>query len=1455
MKKRIFGMLLMGAMVVASMSMFTSCKDYDDDINKNAADITALKAELANLRTQLASDLSAATASLNTAIAAKADAKTVTDLAGQVSDLNTALAGKADAKAVTDLAAEVAGLKAKIDAIDLSGYATTESLSGYATAAKAEELAGLIAALTGKVDGLADAAKVAAVEKNLEIQAKALENLTKQVEELSKKGYDDTAIKKEISDLQAAIKSFAKSSDVTTLTKTVNDLSDKINKSGIEKINVLEVLVNKKLTSLVLKPNFYWEGIEGIEVPFISQTPVFVEKGEYKFKYQLTNAPAGSGVVDVKVAKHMGWLNTDASYVNRELSIYVNAPVKAHHETWPATAAEIAKVKKVDIAYGAVAQYHVNPSAADLEGATIGFYDHSAPTYTRGDAAPSIKPVAKEATFAKDGKYNKFANGILTVPFTVDYAQVLKYFIGWTKSQTNNWEGLAGAAKESWFANAGNDDKDNDTWAYNGNLPYVSLQVTTPANEKKGISEAFSVNSDYAVVVPARYTIVALADKAPEKTLDLTTFVVPSDAANTAKPEHQIRANHLYETVGYDDNGVRATDATLANQKWNVNTAYGAIPMPATHSVKYDGTIDLMDFVETHYDYTTFAQYGKSTTDQTMSEELMAQLGLSYKFTVIDYWIGASATSESAHIQQSDGKAKGSLFTPRSVTEDGATIKDKPATREVVDREPLVRVDLVDANGNIIRYGYIKIRIVADKATVSDLEVSININKDFYMNCGDEGQITWSQVENLILSKLGSAGMTKQEFEKNYKLDVYGDYKFMPYIDHTKITGDTDNDGPLSTKSWQAKRYVKDGTAYKPAIDGDKVECDDDSIAKWTNTNNHFGEIWYTPHDNSTEGHNWDEQTNVLIWNLYPGDGTAMPAYRTTYVAGAMAKTQAGGMTKAKYHALRTAVGIDYNNHKSTKALSTVVRFINKTTGASVYVTLIIPETKIEFNWGEIANKDWSHWWKINTQNFGVEQATSPYWDEFDTHMNTPVPAYVGYKWLTVNDFKQDLRDYWHDPAEMIQMKGTAGKYSNFTATAPGVVPTTDFIFVTPKDKLNSDGVSAAADGTWVVTGASGTKWTLKITADGKKIQAVKKGTAVYGPEDVCELRANPEDGKTSVLYYHGLENAANLYPAATDLVNKSGRYDETGAKRFGAGTAMGEQADAQYLAKNVDETFTAYIKINVTHYCYDPLISKQYFNVRVLRPINVAGKEKKIKDIPNVMQKISLRDLVDIVDYRDIPVVGRYAAAQAAANNAFGIASPKWDDVSNGVMTGTGTVKVQNAGVPYEFYKVSDLAVMYSEILSDHQAPYAFREAGALRTASAIQAALAAGNVKAVKDIPSLRGGLEGKDYTVATNPRVLSLWSNDADHSLKVENTWAIAQLVDMTQTDTHSRGIGKIEYTNNSGITQLFHIYVPIAVKYNWGNIKKDNAFGKPAKLDNNYTQKVWAVITVDPSYLGE
>ncbi len=44
--------------------------------------------------------------------------------------------------------------------------------------------------------------------------------------------------------------------------------------------------------------------------------------------------------------------------------------------------------------------------------------------------------------------------------------------------------------------------------------------------------------------------------------------------------------------------------------------------------------------------------------------------------------------------------------------------------------------------------------------------------------------------------------------------------------------------------------------------------------------------------------------------------------------------------------------------------------------------------------------------------------------------------------------------------------------------------------------------------------------------------------------------------------------------------------------------------------------------------------------------------------------------------------------------------------------------------------------------------------------------------------------------------------------------------------------------LAYTNNGGVVQPFHIYVPISIEYSWGAVAK-------------WTQKVWAVITVDPT----
>ena len=85
MKRKIFSTLLMGAFFIASMSMFTSCKDYDDDINDLQAQIdkAALKTDLDNLSSTLTSVKTTADNALAQATANKADVQAAKDAATQ----------------------------------------------------------------------------------------------------------------------------------------------------------------------------------------------------------------------------------------------------------------------------------------------------------------------------------------------------------------------------------------------------------------------------------------------------------------------------------------------------------------------------------------------------------------------------------------------------------------------------------------------------------------------------------------------------------------------------------------------------------------------------------------------------------------------------------------------------------------------------------------------------------------------------------------------------------------------------------------------------------------------------------------------------------------------------------------------------------------------------------------------------------------------------------------------------------------------------------------------------------------------------------------------------------------------------------------------------------------------------------------------------------------------------
>ena len=1505
MKRKIFSKLLMGAFLIASVSMFVSCKDYDDDISKNSADITALKSQLSALESSLTSqlnsaksDLASAKSALETAIASKADASTVSSLSEKVTDA----IGR-----ISALEAQIKTLDEYAKKADLANYATAEDVADIAAAllvvngnidaveGQIEALKSLIETVSGKV--LTEEELTALIVKNaaaktLETQVEALEKFQKEVKDANYlTAADLEGINKKIADLEKAIEEAQKieipeiDMDAITaaLTSQFQSLNDQINELA-EGLSTINMLINKKLTSIVLKPDFYWEGIEGIETAFLT-TPQFVENGTYDFDYQVTGYTEGDDVIKVHVDKVMAWEAFDKN--NQEVKLcsetlktwdpyFYNLKPRGTSSTaythfslidqdgialaasWvdPKDATNKLTLQYVTIAPLAEAKYHINPSSADLDGMSYSFFQNTAEVYTRADGK-SIKatPAADKITFDK---------GILTVPFSVDYATVWDYFAKWAYDnntfaywQNNDywwslyesgnepvWDDAHGwswvnyqtgtavdaegnvvsVVTDVWWGNSkASAYGSSNYWDSKGNfvqqvapLPFISL--TAAVNDT-------TVNSDYAVVVPATYTIVALADNKPNTSLDRNTFV-----SNHSNIMNHIRDNHLYETVG-----VKGTYDFVGEtpNRYTANSP-GAIPSPATHDVAYRDTIDLLPFIETHYSYTTYTRYGQSTVDKVMTKALMEKLGLHYEFKEIDYTIGKNSTSESQHIQHI-GDAKSGQFAPRSVdVNTGKRIDNKEAGREVIDREPLVRVDLVTEDGKIIRYGYIKLRITETKNSLDDVNVEFELT-DAYMNCGDQLRLTWYQVEAGILAKLNDGkGMTKYEFERNYYFVNEGGYTDMPANWNGALYSTA-----AANKFYGVRYTEKDGKIVEAADasnENDAVNAFD--YTKWTVDNNWFGRVWYTPHDNATEAHGWDEQTNVLVWDLH--------GYNEEESAGVPYRGNMNGLyTPNLFDKLISVAGASYESKGlSTKAISTIVRFKNKNNDTYVNVKLIIPVGKLHFEYGAVGNKDWSHWFEFNSANVGTKDEAKPYWNEFDAHVNPFKPSNNGYRHLDVYSYNQLLTDNWLDPTQMIEMLGEKAKFSKFYAPTAPVV---SFLFTYPVKDLNSKDVSATTielegkkfANAWQVRGASGTVWTLQVGAHNgvanTAIYAVGKDTKIYGPEEVAYLDDQlVKDGvnvaQNNRIHYHGLEVTGDLYPAATDLINLVGAYDVQGNPRFDLTSGLTNMTNAEYLDNNIDKTFTAYIHLDVAHdLCYDPLIGKNNFNVRVHRPINVVGKEYEWDDRVLNDNRLAIKDLIEVVDWNRFPVVAYNTGKILARNTMFGIEQPAYSTVYNNATT----MKQQNAGIPFEYYGISELAVRYDEIRTDHA------KQPSVRQNKYYDAAQIKANTDLVKDLNSLTSWRE-------TGLKTLSLINADGT---PVSFTNAHAYNKSDENASGNGTQFGWLYYNNNASVVQEFHIYVPIAVKYNWGNIAYDvNLDATGAKLDKDYTQTVWAIITV-------
>ena len=712
MKKRIFGMLLMGAMVVASVSMFTSCKDYDDDINKlqSQIDAAALKADLESLRTSLATDLANAKSALETAIAAKANASDLEGLAKK-SDLE----GLAKDEELTSLAATVATLNTQLEAVQTAIGENDITKMAETIAAVTGDLKALETALASKADAAdlaskADAAAVKAVETNLELQQKALDELKKQVEEIAKKNvpaYDDTAVKADIKDLQDAVKALQNAGYVTKsdLEKAINKLNADLT-AKIPNVSLLTALVNKVLTSVTLIPQLYINGIEAIQFRSIKYVPQTF--GPNKTPKALQWNPGGAGITfkAYQHSKRDGDKLADAQD-GKQYDVAGTLPIWADWTTSGIYDHQLVNDgKAVTIDNGKTeAYYRLSPAGVkedEINTKGLEFACTTANTETRAPSITTDDPV--KPTF------KELKNGVMTVTLEKTVTSSLAY--------TGSVDDQDGTVKNSKLGTV------------KGNI--VSLKVPRLKNEKTG-QEAADIYSEFNLLDEVTITprIAALNKLADGKYVFNGSTADTKHDGTKAMQYHYIDSTHIYQSMV--DKGLYVKEV-----------------------ISYKESFDLRKLVTGCYE-----QNGKHIE---ITKDELKEYGIEFFFAIPKTVYNTTDNAFNKTDQQ-----------PFAVlAKDGYTISSKlpseaagSGNMAVNGKEPIVRVMMIDTkNHKLIDQAYFKIKWADTAKDKEPFKVEEKATQT--LKCeGNEMTVNWKQFIEDVYAKLdGSYGQNGLDWDK-----------------------------------------------------------------------------------------------------------------------------------------------------------------------------------------------------------------------------------------------------------------------------------------------------------------------------------------------------------------------------------------------------------------------------------------------------------------------------------------------------------------------------------------------------------------------------------------------------------------------------------------------------------------------------------------------------------------
>ena len=1026
MKKRIFGMLLMGAMVIASVSMFTSCKDYDDDINKLQSEIDAITAQ--KLQDQLTTLQNALTTAQSAADAAKAAAATAQKTAEDADAAAKLAQGSSSGAAAAAQAAQ-----ATADAADAAAKAAQATADAAAKAQTVEDLSSAIDDLKKIIDGKVSAADVdaaiaaaiaevekkivaisedlltiddvkklladegfakEAVVKDLESQIKALETLVKNinvpdpvVDEAWKKNVEDA-----IASLTQIKKDIASKADKTTveeLKKSVDKAVAAMAKvdSFADSINSLNVFAKRNLRSINLSPAKFYGGIEAVDIF------AFTPKEEK--------------------------MNDQWHYFKRGSNVTLS-----------------------EIGY---ADYHISPKSVDLTNFAVNFFTRSSdiiePATTEKTRAVTntnrLKPVYNNTDSLIKYKNWNAGTGILTVPYKVDNAVAIA----------------------------------NELKAGKGTIAALQL------------SKDSTVTSDYALVVPTISELLLITDKS---FASMNTGRYWNDVPglnNGAVNNYHLHRNFSYLAISK----TTATHEIVYNESFNISEVLGihAIDpeiVTVTKKAQKDMDKNIQDTAEIvlperatakryNYDPTYDSDATLLKTKCTaLDAAKLKELGLYFDVHRVGYSLGTTGTEESNHIEILQNEDGDFIAYPRNINaSNGETITGKTANVAAVGRMPIVCIELKYQKGNkpaatdpTVTFAYMKFLIVKGTTPVTVKEAEFEVS-DVWADCGEvSGEVKWYQIEGKVYDE--KLGMDKEEFDKKYVFDFYKEVEKVDEIDRTQakdvrygyrfkknskgeFTHDKDSIGQVA-EEWNISTQGKlDATTH---------------IIKWYFTTADYVKVYKDLKAKGKLAYDWKsgQMTNTVAidtWVRY--------AYKSSYHKGNMDVTDGDPalyikltIPVGKFHfALGSLGGTKTLTYWYKLAPEAEVNAPDRESAREVRVNVPVPvpDAKKSVTSLSALNCPWNEALKITNDNL-----------------------------LERTEFLKDLHDYFRNG----KLEAAVTDKTHFKKLANAKI-TPEFKFTVPSTKVGNASFSANASGEWNVTGISGKKYTLKLYANDTQIR------------------------------------------------------------------------------------------------------------------------------------------------------------------------------------------------------------------------------------------------------------------------------------------------------------------------------------------------------------------------------